>query len=170
MKNELFINTQLVAEEVYECALGTERFELEILPEIIGEEFIDWHVDDFDRLIVEGQNHVCVSINRLLEKYFEIEILKIRCRNGVLTFVCKDARIPRYVTCGCGESKLVRNLDEAYKYIEDQMESRGVSYKKIYENSSPDERVVIYQYWTLYQEVYQISTRLDLRETQLIRK
>ena len=59
--------------------------------------------------------------------------------------------------------KQFETQEQAERYIKDSMEQAGLSYKLVFVAVQNDVEVRIYQYWTLYKEVYIIHKEIDLR-------
>ena len=67
-----------------------------------------------------------------------------------------------YVTTGY-LMKQFKTLEDAEKYIKNSMDQAGLSYKLVFVEKRENVEVRIYQYWTLYKEVYIIHKEIDLR-------
>ena len=58
--------------------------------------------------------------------------------------------------------KQFETQEDAEKYIKDSMDQAGLSYKLVFVEKRENVEVRIYQYWTLYKEVYIIHKKIDL--------
>lgn len=67
-----------------------------------------------------------------------------------------------YVTTGY-LMKQLESQEQAEKYIKDSMDQARLSYKLVFVEKRENVEVRIYQYWTLYKEVYIIHKEIDLR-------
>ena len=67
-----------------------------------------------------------------------------------------------YVTTGY-LMKQFETQEDAEKYIKDSMDQAGLNYKLVFVEKRENVEVRIYQYWTLYKEVYIIHKEIDLR-------
>lgn len=54
------------------------------------------------------------------------------------------------------------SIDEVYAHIEKEIGKHNLSYKKVYDHTENEIRVVIFQYCTLYTEVFIIHENYDL--------
>ena len=54
------------------------------------------------------------------------------------------------------------NIDEVYAYIEKEIGKLNIPYKKVYDHTENEIRVLIFQYSTLYSEVFIIHENYDL--------
>lgn len=57
--------------------------------------------------------------------------------------------------------------EQAKEYILSDMNKQGLSYQEIFSQTKNDIQVIIYQYYTLYMEVYTIHKKMDLRNRSL---
>ena len=57
-------------------------------------------------------------------------------------------------------------LDEAFDYIYKELGKHNLSYKKIYDHTMNDVRVLVYQYHTLYTEVFMIHDDYEIRSIE----
>lgn len=55
------------------------------------------------------------------------------------------------------------SIDEVYSYIHKEVGKHNLSYKKVYDHTENEIRVVIFQYHTLYTEVFIIHENYELR-------
>lgn len=55
------------------------------------------------------------------------------------------------------------SIDEVSEYIKKQLTQHNLSYAKVYDHTENEMRVVVYQYHTLYTEVFIIHDDYELR-------
>lgn len=55
------------------------------------------------------------------------------------------------------------DIEKAFQYIKEDLDKEGLSYQKVFDKCDGKMQVLVYQYWTLYTEVYIIHRDYDLR-------
>lgn len=54
--------------------------------------------------------------------------------------------------------------EEALEYIKQDLEQHKLNYKLVFSTKEKDIEILVYQYHTLYTEIYMLHTKFDLRD------
>lgn len=68
-----------------------------------------------------------------------------------------------YVTHGY-TMKEFETEKQVKEYILLDMNKQGLSYQEVFNETKNDIQIIVYQYYTLYMEVYTIHKKMDLRD------
>lgn len=69
----------------------------------------------------------------------------------------------KYVTNGYTTKKFA-TMEEALEYIKQDLDHYDLKYKKVFDVTNHKLRILVYEYYTLYKEVYIIHDDMELAE------